>query len=344
MPAGPPTVGPPWSGPPTAAPWTTGPPTASPQATGPWAVGPSAPAWGGYPGLAPPARPVDPGRRGWQVALGVLALVAVIGAAVFALRDTGSTGVADGWQEPASTQPEPSDPTQPPPTTGTTTTAPPTTTTAPPTRLLPAPAPPTEPGPYEFLGFEDDGDPITWDPCETIQYVVNGRRAPPGAGEMLAEALAKVTEATGLVFEDLGPTDEPPQRNRPIRDPARYGDDWSPVLIAWSDPQEDPELGPEAAGLAGPSWMPTGGGEYENVSGDIRLDGDWAAEALGWGGRSDIVHLLMHEIGHLLGLDHVDDIDEVMYHDSDGEWLPEWGPGDRLGLAAIGNGDCDPDV
>jgi len=330
VPTGPPTVGPPWAGPPAPAAWSAGPP------------GP--PLWATHPAAVRPPLPRT-GNGGWQVGLGFLAILLIVAVAVVALRDAGTTDVAFG-DDAAGAGTDPSFPahTAPSTTPAPTTTQPPTTTTAPPTRLAPAPVPPAEPGAHAFMGQEADGDPIAWDPCETIQYVTNSRRAPPGAAALLGEALGKISVATGLVFEDLGPTDEAPIDGRPLEDLAPYGPGWAPVLIAWTDPVERPDLGEEAAGRAGPDWVSTTPGEFESVTGTMHLDGDWAGEAVARGEQAMLVHLLMHELGHLVGLHHVDDIDEVMYDDVDGDWIPEWGPGDLTGLAAVGTGDCDPNT
>lgn len=47
---------------------------------------------------------------------------------------------------------------------------------------------------------------------------------------------------------------------------------------------------------------------------------------------------LLHELGHLVGLAHVDEPTELMYDGNVGQL--DFGPGDRQGLAVLGNGEC----
>ena len=56
--------------------------------------------------------------------------------------------------------------------------------------------------------------------------------------------------------------------------------------------------------------------------------------------RKYVQAVVMHELGHGLGLDHVDDRKQLMYQDNVG--LTELGPGDRRGLALLGQGKCAP--
>jgi hypothetical protein len=48
--------------------------------------------------------------------------------------------------------------------------------------------------------------------------------------------------------------------------------------------------------------------------------------------------IVMHELGHVVGLAHVDDRGELMYADSVGQ--KTFGPGDLTGLGALGRGRC----
>jgi hypothetical protein len=113
-----------------------------------------------------------------------------------------------------------------------------------PTEPLGRPGPvPGGGGPHEFVQTQQDGiTPVGYDPCRPVAYVT--RPGGPSAGDqMVAEAIAMVSAATGLQFVDEGRTDEPPSDEREAYQPERYGERWAPVLIAWSDAEESPRLG-----------------------------------------------------------------------------------------------------
>jgi predicted Zn-dependent protease len=53
--------------------------------------------------------------------------------------------------------------------------------------------------------------------------------------------------------------------------------------------------------------------------------------------KSEIL-ILAHELGHVLGLDHVDDVDELMNAEYSGQ--SGFGPGDREGLRRLYDLPC----
>ena len=203
-----------------------------------------------------------------------------------------------------------------------------------------AAAPVAQPGAGSFAFVQEQlGTPVTYDPCEPIRYVVNDTLAPAGGAGLLAEALDTVSGATGLVFEDSGSTDEPADPHRPPRDVLRHGLGASPVLIAWTTPEQVPDLAGNVVGVAGSVAEGVGGSTMRYVSGTVYLDAaDLAGILQRPGGAEQVRAIITHELGHLVGLDHVDDPGELMYAENVGR--TELGPGDRQGLAVLGSGTC----
>ena len=60
-----------------------------------------------------------------------------------------------------------------------------------------------------------------------------------------------VSAASGLQFVYDGTTAEAPSKTRETYQPDRYGKQWAPVLIAWSTPEESPDLAGKVAGTGG---------------------------------------------------------------------------------------------
>lgn len=186
-------------------------------------------------------------------------------------------------------------------------------------------------GSYAFIEAQDsDTDlPVTYDACEPLRIVVNPREAIPGAEAVLQEAIEEIERASGLDLVVEGTTTESDSRTRPVED----GDDWAPVLVEWSDPDTHELLEGSVAGYAGSSSFEISETRWY-VTGSVVLDGPDLARL----DRDTVRAIIMHELGHLLGLDHVDDEAEVM--NEIGVAATSWGPGDLAGLAELGEGGC----
>ncbi len=199
-------------------------------------------------------------------------------------------------------------------------------------RLLPAVDSDTD-GPYAFLEKQNDGSPVGFSPCVPLRYVVNPDGAPEGWEADVEDAVQEVSDRTGLEFQDEGTTGD-----RDFGSRGRAAGHTDPVLIGWADEDEVDDLRDDVAGIGGPTVVQFGQRLYF-VSGSVVLDtrttDRFDSEP---GGSSTHVALLLHELGHLVGLDHVDDPDELMYPQVTGR--RDYGPGDRAGLAELGALPC----
>lgn len=184
---------------------------------------------------------------------------------------------------------------------------------------------------------------MAYDPCRPVHFVVRPDNAPPGAEQLIQEAVASVSAATGLHFLYNGTTSEAPSDSRETYQPDRYGKMWAPVLIAWSTADETPGLAGSVAGLGGSAYAHTPGAPYMYVAGQVMLDAPDLTEVMTRpDGRGQVRAIIMHELGHALGLDHVGDPTQLMYTDNTG--LTDFADGDRAGLALLGRGPCVPQL
>ncbi|WP_432507330.1 matrixin family metalloprotease [Kineococcus arenarius] len=210
---------------------------------------------------------------------------------------------------------------------------------------------------WRALHTQTDGTtPVAWDPCRPIHYVTRPDAAPAGAQELLTQAVARVSAATGLRFIDDGTTTEGPDPQREPYQPQRYGDRWAPVLITYVSAAEVPDIAAAVIAQAGPvtitttqpsTWDRLSGRPGEPVavyvSGAVQVDAAQVAEALTHPGGPELVRAVFeHELGHLLGLAHVDDPDQLMYPQTAEQY--DYAAGDLTGLAALGTGTCVPEL
>ena len=184
-------------------------------------------------------------------------------------------------------------------------------------------------------------DPVTWSSCDTIHVVVNKASAPPQADRILQESLDRVAQLSGLKFVIDGETSEEPIANRPAQSRNPLKGRWAPALVAWTTPETVPALKGDTAGIGGPREAPSSyPDERHFVSGIVYLDGPAISGVLrrsnGWAQSRAIV---MHELGHMVGLAHVDSDSELMDGDNK-SGITDFGAGDREGLRRLGAGAC----
>jgi len=197
-------------------------------------------------------------------------------------------------------------------------------------------------GGYRLLHTQDDGTrrPVAWDPCRPIHYVIRTQGDPAGGQGAIDWAIARMSAVTGLHLVDDGVTQEVPRPDRPAADRQRYGQRWSPVLIAWTDGREYPGIEKYAA-LGGPVTVDGAvSGQRRYVSGVVLLNRAYLTQvAARSDGRRLLRAVMLHELGHLVGLDHSEGADSLM-SPRPGVTAFDLGPGDLRGLAYLSRGPC----
>lgn len=266
-------------------------------------------------------------RRFTLRSFGVVLLVVSVGAAAFYFKAPASLQAPlVATSQGDSTRPPPGRDEQPSPLG-----RPPSSTTT------------TEGAGFRYLAHQTGtAAPVTWSPCRPIRYVTRQVNTPTDGASALASALGQVSYATGLKFVDAGMTTEGPSSDRAAYQPDRYGKRWAPVLIAWATSAEVPDFGVDVAGESGASSVQTPEGATY-VSGIVYLDPAKFAQIEATQGYATAKAVILHELGHLVGLAHVSERDEIMFP-SVGVQVTTYGPGDIGGLAAVGRGPCRADV
>lgn len=201
-----------------------------------------------------------------------------------------------------------------------------------PDRLLPAVVPKQISRAYKILKVDAAGDPVTYDPCEPIRYAINPDGAPTDYLTFILPAINAAQEASGLSF---------------VYDGAS-GDTWesrqkdskaNPVLIAFPSRLDSDETTSDTVGLGGSTALTVNGAVRPHyVTGAIALRRDWFAGQSAEHNTSEEQAVVMHELGHVLGLGHVDDPAQLMYASNHGQLT--YGAGDLNGLAKLGAGEC----
>lgn len=193
-------------------------------------------------------------------------------------------------------------------------------------------------GSYSFENTTASGEPVTFSSCRLIRVVVNDALRPEGAEGLVEQAVVEASNASGLPMTVVGTTDESPDPNRALQQP-RYGPGWAPVLISWTTPEVIPELAGSPVARGGPRGVTDAAtGRPYYVTGQVYLDTPAMEEMLRQGRPSDVRATVMHELGHVLGLGHVDSPYELMNGTADR--LTQYGAGDLAGLARLGHGPC----
>jgi hypothetical protein len=163
-----------------------------------------------------------------------------------------------------------------------------------------------------------------------VTWRLNPTGAPPGARTDVREAFRRVAAATGLVFVEGADTAHVPTTGAAPPPGAIY--------LAYSTTAVVPGL-TGAAGIGGfySDGEPRGGGFSVIASGLVVINRQTSAGRTPGFSPGSHGAVLLHEIGHAVGVGHTSASGQAMYPSVGGAWRGRrWGNGDRTGLDAVG--------
>lgn len=201
--------------------------------------------------------------------------------------------------------------------------------------LQPVPRPSADS--YTYAITDSASRPARWDRCTPIRYAINIASIPPNtknALETIQRAVAEISSASGYTFQYVGDTSVIPVTS----DALSWMTDQADLFIGFASPTVVPQLGGPVAAATQHRTVRTTDGSSRITGSGIAID---STETLWLGFRSyGLGQVVLHELGHVLNLGHVDDPAQLMHPTLSYASPNHLQPGDIAGLTQLSSQPC----
>jgi hypothetical protein len=187
---------------------------------------------------------------------------------------------------------------------------------------------------YRFSSILD-GQPVRWNPCQAIHWKANVARGPVGGLDVLKAAVGHIASVTGTSWVFDGTTATVPSTAYLPTTPSNNN---KPVVIGWTDGTASDLLRGKPAQVLGMTrtvWFGVDDGMGHRAAATraavVALD---RTDHLPLRGTQSWSATALHELGHVMGLDHPADSHQLM-----AATLPNvssYQSGDNTGLVRLG--------
>ena len=183
---------------------------------------------------------------------------------------------------------------------------------------------------YQFLSSQR----TRWQSCRPVRWTFNDSRAPRRGLEQVKAAVRRIHAATGLDLQFVGRTT---QKANPYGD----GIDGAAVVIGWRPSRTfRHHVGSsQVVGLAGQrsvsGYRDAKGAVFRTTQAGVILNAGHRLDR-GFGTGTTWGEVIVHELGHVMGLGHAGSRKQVMYYSTTG-YDANLGAGDLNGLRQLGD-------
>jgi hypothetical protein len=192
---------------------------------------------------------------------------------------------------------------------------------------------------YAFLAYQSLAPKaaVQWNPCQVVNVRVNLNGAPAGELSLVKEAMNRISQASGLNLNYAGSTTFIPTKAKSLDNEP--GVDISVSLAAAGTGAGHSDILP-GGGVVGWGGFSSQGFTWMKITkGYVVVDKAALALSATTSGMREALY--MHELGHAVGMSHVNDKYQILYPSLSTQQLPaSWGAGDKTGLKALGTGPC----